>query len=83
MTCSKCESNNINIQAVTETVSKRKHRSIIMWIILWWWIEILLWLFLTIPRLLIMMFAPKKQKIISKTKKMAICQNCGNSWDVN
>jgi hypothetical protein len=80
--CPKCSSNNVNIQMLNETHLKRRHRSLISWLLFWWWIELLLWIILTIPRLLIALFMPKRHKTVTVTKKIAVCQNCGNSWKI-
>ena len=82
MMCPKCHSNNINVQVVTSTKIKNKHHSIWYWIFIGWWLEILLWLFLTIPRLLVALFGHKKQKVIQKNYSIAVCQNCGNQWKI-
>lgn len=77
MNCIKCNSDKINIQAVTET--KRKKKGIFYWTI-GWFIDLMLWFFLTVPRLIIAIFKPKK--MVSKTHSMAVCQNCGYKWKV-
>lgn len=82
MKCPKCESENVNVQMVTESKLKTKHQSILYWILIGWWLEIILWLFLTIPRLLAAMFGHKKQKLVTKHKSVAVCQNCGYNWKV-
>lgn len=82
MKCSKCQSENVNIQIVSETKVKTLHHGILYWIFIGWWLELLLWFFLTIPRLLIALFVPKKRKIVTTQKTMAICQSCGNTWEI-
>lgn len=82
MKCPKCESENVNVQMVTESKLKTKHHSILYWILIGWWLEIILWLFLTIPRLLAAMFGHKKQKLVTNHKSVAVCQNCGYNWNV-
>lgn len=82
MICPKCNSNNITTQVVTDVKMKTKHHSIIWWILVGWWWELLLWLFLTIPKLLFAIFGHKKQKVVTKNYAMAVCQNCGNSWKI-
>ena len=77
MLCKKCGSENINIQAVTET--KTKGKGLIYWLF-WVWFDMIIWIFLFVPRLIIGLL--KGKKTISKTYKMAICQSCGNSWKV-
>lgn len=82
MKCSRCGSENVNVQMVTESKLKSKHRSIFWWIFIGWWLESFLWLFLTIPRLLAALFGHKKQKLVTKHKSIAVCQNCGYNWTV-
>ena len=81
MTCPKCGSSNINVQMVSETKLKKKHHGIIYWICFGWLIEIFLWIFLTLPMLIIAIFRPKKYKTKTKHKSMCVCQNCGNHWN--
>jgi len=78
--CPKCLSDNIHIQIISEIKLKNQHHGLLYWLIIGWWLELLLWFFLTIPRLLIAVFGHKKQKITQKNHKEAICQNCGHSW---
>lgn len=80
MVCSKCGRENVNVQMVSESKLKTKHHGIIYWFCFGWLIDIMLWIFLTIPRLLIAMFMPRQQKMVTKHRSMAVCQNCGNSW---
>lgn len=82
MKCPKCKSENVNVQMVTETKLKNKHHSFIYWITIGWIIELAVWFFLTIPKLLAVLFLPKKKKIVNKHKSMAVCQNCGHHWEV-
>ena len=82
MQCPKCHSSNINVQAVTEAKLKTKKKTFLYWITIGWIVEPLLWIFLTIPKLIFELFHPKNYKSQSKTKKMAICQVCGHSWNV-
>ena len=82
MTCPKCGSNNVTIQAVSESQLKTKHRSIFWWLLIgFWWIP-LKWFVFTLPALIIKIFAPKRQKLKTKHFSMAICQHCGYSWKV-
>ena len=82
MNCPKCNSNNVNVQMVTDTQMKTKHHSIFYWLFIGWWLEIILWFFLTIPRLLIALFMPKNKKLVQKHRSIAVCQDCGNSWNL-
>ena len=80
MTCKKCGSNNVNVQMVSEINRKKKKRGILYWVLGGWIIELLLWIFLTLPMLIIKIFKPKKYE--SKVTKQAVCQACGNSWTI-
>lgn len=78
MQCPKCGSANVSIQAVT-TVKNKKH-GIMYYICFIWLFDLLIWIFLFLPRLIIQML--KKNKVVSKTRSVAVCQNCGNRWNV-
>lgn len=78
MKCKKCGSDNISIQAVS--VTKAKKKGILYWLLFGWLLEFLMWIFLTLPWLIIKIFKPKNYK--SKIIKQAICQSCGYSWKV-
>lgn len=80
MVCPKCKSQNVTVQSVTDVKSKTAHHSVIWWLCIGWWWEMFLWLFLTFPKLLATIFIPKKQKVVSKTKTICVCQNCGKTW---
>ena len=83
MNCPKCHSENVNIQVVTEHKLKTKHHSILYWLIVGWWWEPILWLFLTLPKLIVTIFGiGKKQKLVVKEKKVAVCQQCGHTWNI-
>lgn len=82
MKCLKCGSENVSVQVVTETELKEKKHGVIWWVCVgWWWIPIK-WLVFTLPALIIAIFKPKKYKTKTHTKKMAVCNNCGKSWNV-
>ena len=78
MICKKCGSENVNVQAVSEI--RNKHKGIIYWLFFGWLLEIFMWVFLTLPWLIVKIFSPKKYK--SKITKQAVCQSCGYSWKV-
>lgn len=73
MKCPKCGSENISVQAVTEVKTKR--RGCLAWS---------LWILLAICTLGLILIIPAltNSKVKSKTKKQAICQDCGKSWTV-
>jgi len=79
MKCPKCGSENCNAQIVTKTKLKTKHNWM-YWLFIGWWLEPMLWLFLTIPKLLLTMFGHKKQKIVQKNETYFVCNNCGHTW---
>ena len=78
MKCVKCGSENVTVQAVT-TVKSKKH-GCLYWICLGWWLEPIMWIFLTLPWLFIKIFKPNKVK--SKINSIAVCQNCGKHWKI-
>ncbi|NFO87882.1 hypothetical protein FDC58_15570 [Clostridium botulinum] len=78
MKCKKCGSQNITVQAVIHI--KNKHKGIIYWLFVGWWLEPMLWLFLTIPKLIFELFKPNRIK--SKTHSEAVCQECGYRWEI-
>ena len=75
MKCSKCGSENVNIQLVPVTKNKK---SFIYWLFIGWWFEMIMWLFLTLPWLIIKIFKPRKTT--TKIQRQAVCQSCGNTW---
>lgn len=79
--CPKCGNNHVVVQVISETKSEKQKHGFWWWLLIGWWLELVLWLFLTVPRLLIALFVPKKQKIITTHKSVAVCQNCGNTFD--
>lgn len=80
MVCPKCGSANVTVSTIQETQLVDRHHSIVWWVIIgWWWIP-LKWLLLTIPALIVKIFAPKKQKLKQKTRTVCVCQQCGKSW---
>ena len=83
MTCSRCGSDNVNIQELNEVKLKTKHHGIIWWLCIgWYWIPIK-WFIFTVPALIFKIFGiGKKYKTVNKTIKKAVCQNCGNSWKI-
>lgn len=82
MTCPKCGNENVSIQVVNEATLKTKHHSFLWWLFIGWWWKMLMWLFLTIPMLIIKIFSRKKQKVVNKQSTVAVCQSCGYRWTV-
>lgn len=78
MNCKKCNSENVSMQRVS--VTKRKKKGLVYWLFFGWLIDLLSWIFLTLPRLIIAIFAPKRTK--TKVHTEAVCQNCGYSWKI-
>lgn len=81
MRCRRCGSENISVQMVSENKLKSKHHSILYWLIIGWWLHPILWLFFTIPMIFGKLFGFKKQKLVTKHKSMAVCQECGYHWN--
>jgi len=82
MQCPKCQSTNVSIQLITETNFKTKKKTLLYWLTIGWIVEPLLWVFLTLPKLIYELFKPRRFKVKSKTEKIAVCQNCGHTWRV-
>ena len=78
MKCQKCKSENVSVQAITTT--KNKRHGAMYWLFIGWWLEPIMWIFLTIPWLIIKIFKPNK--VSSKTHSEAVCQSCGNMWKI-
>lgn len=78
MKCKKCGSDNVKVQAVTTL--KNKHKGLIYWLLIGWWLECIMWLFFTLPWLIIKILKPNKYK--SKIKSEAVCQDCGYHWSI-
>ena len=70
MKCPKCNSENVNVSVNTYTVSQRRS---FLWNLLWIICTGGLWLIWMLVR-------KKKEKV--KTKKVAVCSNCGYSWEI-
>lgn len=107
--CPVCQSSNVLIQTIQEnqgsvstSITKSKYKSgghgLIWWLCIgwWWWIvDLFLWIFMFLPRLILRLFAApfkrKKTKGKSKTietttnkivyKTICTCQTCGNTWE--
>lgn len=73
LTCPKCGSDRIVVQAVTET--KTKHRGCLGWT---------LWIIAAICTLGLIIIIPliTNSKTNSKTHSEAVCQSCGYRWQV-
>lgn len=81
MRCPKCGSENVNVQVVSETELKTKHRGVLYWIFVgWWWLPIK-WLVFTIPAIILKLFRPNRYKTKTKHISKFVCQNCGNTWN--
>ena len=58
MKCLRCGSENVNVQAVA--IVKNKKHGCLYWLIIGWWLELFMWIFLTLPWIIIKIFKPKK-----------------------
>lgn len=80
--CPKCNSTNLVYQPINEVNLKTKHKGLVYWLIIGWWLEPILWAFFTLPMLIIAIFKPKNYKTKNTVKTICVCQNCGKSWKV-
>lgn len=71
--CPQCGSQNVNVQVASLVQYKKK--GCIYRLFIGWWLELLLWLCLTIPMLLFKLFWAKG-KIQTKINSYMVCQNC-------
>lgn len=71
MKCSKCGSDHVTVTPVTNV--KTKHRGCLAWS---------MWLLLAVFTLGLILIIPMltNSKTKSKTKYMAVCQDCGHKW---
>lgn len=70
MMCPKCQSENV---VINESVYQKKKRGgLLYWIFIGWWLEAVMWIFLTIPWLIVKNIKPNKYK--NKVIKKAVCQ---------
>ncbi len=77
MICPKCGSTNVNAQAVG--ITKTKKKGCLYWLFIGWWLEFILWCFLTVPMIFAKLFGGKG-RVTTKVKTHAVCQNCGYTW---
>lgn len=82
MICTRCNSDNVSVQMLTEQELKQRGHGLVYWLLIGWWLQPLLWIFLTLPMIIITIFKPRRYAITCHTKKMAVCNNCGNSWEL-
>lgn len=84
MTCPKCKSENVSVQVVNESKLVKKHHSIIWWLCIGWWFVTLMWIIFFVPKFFIKLFGlgHKNYKIDNITTKKAVCQNCGNVFNI-
>lgn len=85
MICPKCGSENVNVQVVSETSLYKKKKGVLWWLLVgwWWWIvDLCLWIFMTIPRLIVQILKPTHYATKTEHQSMCVCQNCGYSWRV-
>ena len=76
MTCPKCKSTNVSAQAVG--ITKTKKKGVLYWLCCIWIIDMFVWIFFFLPRLIVKLFSSKK--VHTKVRTQFVCQNCGHSW---
>lgn len=82
MKCNKCGSENVRVEVVNEQELKKKKHGWKYWLLFGWLGDIFLWMFFFLPRLIFMLFRPKRYKMENKQKSVAICQECGHRQDI-
>ena len=82
MNCPKCGSNNVNLQVINESKLVKAHHNVIWWLLIgWWWIPLKWICFFWVALIFKIFGVGKKNKIKNTTKKVCVCQNCGNTWN--
>lgn len=101
MTCPKCGSNDIETQTFqenqgsvssTKSLYAQKKHGVLWWICIGWWlwmIDLFIWIFLFVPRLIVQLC--KKKKYVGKSttatknvityKTVCTCKNCSYHWE--
>ncbi|MDJ1122471.1 hypothetical protein [Kribbibacterium absianum] len=79
MRCPRCGGTYVSVQEVqnhvAQTPVRAGHHGCLYWVFIGWWVEPLILLFITVPRLIFNAAKPR-------TKTHAVCQTCGHSWTV-
>lgn len=77
MTCPKCGSEHVTVQAITETKTKTKYRGCLSWA---------MWILLAVLTCGLILIIPavtnSRTKTKNKTHTEAVCQCCGHRWRV-
>lgn len=83
MICSKCKSENVNIQIINEQKLVTKHHGFLWWLCIgWWWVPIKWLCFFWIALIFKIFGVGGRKKIKNKTVKKAVCQDCGHIWNI-
>lgn len=83
MKCKFCGSDNVNIQIINESHLVNAHHSFLWWICIGWLWVLFKWIFFTLPALIFKIFGIGKERKSRTLKKVAVCQTCGKSWNLN
>lgn len=80
MKCPNCGGENVTVNVVTDIEGKKKHHSVVWWLLFgWYWVPFK-WFFLTLPALIFKIFR-KRKKIVTTQRTVCCCQSCGHTWD--
>lgn len=79
MNCPKCNSENVRVELVNHLDLRTKKKGILYWFFIGWWLEFTLWVFLTLPMIIIKIFKPKNYKIKNEAHRYVVCNDCGYS----
>jgi len=78
LVCPKCGSENVNVQVVG--ITKTKKKGCLYWFFIGWWLETFMLLFLTLQMLIFKLFG-RSRKVHAEVETFAVCQSCGNRWE--
>ena len=79
MKCPKCGSTNVSISVFNEVKQKARH-GFLWWIFIGWWWRIL-W-FICFGMWYFLFLLVRGKKLVNVEKKVAVCQQCGKSWNM-
>ena len=80
MRCPVCGSTNVNVQIVTDVSLVKKGHGCFYWLCFGWLISLIMWIFFTLPMLIIRVIRGSKYKVKTSHSTMAVCSHCGHSW---
>lgn len=79
--CPKCGSDRVSVQVVNYVKLKNAHHGLLWWMFVGWWWVFVKWIFFAVPALIVKIFGAKKKKLVTRTRSLCVCQECGHHWE--